>query len=496
MKPVKRFAGLAIAAFFAITLISSCSDKSGRNAADSLSALVQKNDKIVVFGHISIRQLLDKLDYKHLPKINVLIGGELPSYEQAVHLDHPVYMAMQAPFDDEGNPEAIYTIADVNNKDSLVDRLNASGYTMESSGDMDFHQENEITFGVRKNLLIVLWKRGKYDGKAAIKQAFDDTKGDLSTGKTARIIASKGDIVTGVSLERLYATSNTSLSKLDESKKQEINDLLKDGYLKFAANFEKGKAVFKADNLFSGKLKDRLFFREDSQASVIKKLGTGNAWLGVSANLDIHKMEDFIADFAPEFKEEMNTTIAMQSGLMGGAVNGDNSLSKLFSGQIGFVAIGNPKSSGGLIPQFNFFLGTGSQGDMVNRMAEFYAGISGMTKKGSHYETSGMAIEPKDDGIYGYTVGNAAGSNLKIPGFAYDFGKKSLTLFVDFSQMDVRSFELEDGFETLEIMESLMVVADKDGCTATFVCKDKSTNVLNQVGRFYSNKLEESLAGF
>ena len=81
MNPVKKIFRLAVIATVGIIALTGCSGGEDRDAKTATSALINENKNIVAFGHISVQQLLDKLDYKHLPKAGALLpsGTHVPS---------------------------------------------------------------------------------------------------------------------------------------------------------------------------------------------------------------------------------------------------------------------------------------------------------------------------------------------------------------------------------------------------------------------------------
>jgi hypothetical protein len=383
---------------------------------------------------------------------------------------------------------------DVKNKDSLIGKFSEMGYTSEKTGDIDCFREGDVAVGVRNNLAIVVIKGGEYDYKTKLEETFKATEGDESGGKTQTILESKSDLVAGMNIERLFTTSNTSLSKLDDTKQKELKNLVADAFVHTKMNFEKGQLTIKSDNLFSNALKDKLFFNEDPSASILKKLGTGDAWMGVSANLDTRKMESFMSEYAPDAEAKMNEKIPGEATMILAMV-GENPIAKLFSGQFGFVATGNPKSSAGMVPQFNFYLGLGSRGEFISDKVSDYASLMQMQKQGEAYVTEGVAIIPKKDGIYGYSTTSATGGRLIIPSFAKDFGKKTFSMFVDFNKIDVKSLELRDGMEVLEIMSSFVVNVDRNGSEVILTSRDGSSNILKQMGLYYTKMMEERMGG-
>ncbi|HLP53535.1 MAG TPA: hypothetical protein VK151_00830 [Fluviicola sp.] len=492
MNPVKKIFQLAVIATVGIIALTGCSGGEDRDAKTATSALINENKNIVAFGHISVQQLLDKLDYKHLPKAGALLSGELSSWESSVDFSKPVYFAVQAPFALDGSPELTYMLFDVKDRDSLIDKFNGMGYESTESGDIQCFNNGDVGIGIRNTLAILLIKGGSPDFTALLKTAFEQTEGDESTGKTQKILSNAGDIVTGLNIERLFTTANTSLNKLPADKQKTLNDLVADGYIQTVTNFEKGKVTMKASNMFNDKLKDLLFFKEDPKASVVKKLGSGNAWMGMSANVDVNKMESFLADFAPEGQKKLNAVLPGEAAFAL-AMMGENPFTQMFSGQFGLVFTGNPRSSMGMIPQFNFFLGLGKKGEFINEQASMYATLMGLQKQGDAFITEGMAIAPRKDGLYGFTLPENKSGSLKIPSFAKDFGKKTFSMFIDFGQIDVKSLELEDEMKVLEIMDTFYVTVDREGTDMVMTTKSNSANILKQIGQFYAKLFEEKM---
>lgn len=491
---VKNAFRFGFAFLFGALLLTGCSGADERDAKAAVSAMINENENIVAFGHVSVQQLLDKMDYKNLPKVNALLGGELPAWQKGIDLSKPVFFAIEAPFTEERGPNAAYILLDVRDKDSLMDKFSEMGYAMEKAGEIDCFRENDVAVGVRNELAIILIKGGEFDHKALLEAAFDQTEGDESDGKTADILDTKGDMVGGWNIERLYTTSNTSLNKLSEAKKKELEELVDDAFVKGSVTFGNGKVTMNYENLFSDKLKDRLFFKEDASASVVQKLGSGNAWMGVSGNIDIRKMEAFMNDFAPEATTKITSKLPGELSFAT-AMMGDNPLGKMFSGQFGMVMTGTPNSATGMVPEFNLFLGLGSQGDMINNFIREYATLSGFPKQGDAYVSEGTAIAPRKDGLYIYKVQNGTGGSLKIPSFAKDFGKKTFTVFIDFGQIDVKSLELEGGATVVEILDTFYATADRNGAQVVITSKSQSSNILKQAALHYTKMIEEQMGG-
>jgi hypothetical protein len=106
-----------------------------------------------------------------------------------------------------------------------------------------------------------------------------------------------------------------------------------------------------------------------------------------------------------------------------------------------------------------------------------------------------MAIAPREDGLYGFTLPENKSGSLKIPSFAKDFGKKTFSMFVDFGQIDMKSLELEDEMKVLEIMDTFYMTVDREGGEMVMTTKSNSSNILKQIGQFYAKVFEEKMNG-
>lgn len=482
------FTALKVFAFaLALSVVSCSGDPKERTAEDALSALVNGNKNVSVFGHASVYNILNKADYKHIPKANVLINAQLDSWKRAFNLDGPIYFALEGPFKNDATPETVYGFMDVKDEDSLISVIHELNFDTEKSGDFTYFQDGDITCGVRNHLLIFISKGGNYDGKAELTKAFQATEGDLSEDKPQEIITTKKDIVVGVSLQRLFLSANTALNKLPKAKLDELTSLLNDGYIETDVNFENGQIAINSKNMFSDALKDRLWFN-DNGSDISKKLGKGTPWMGVAANIDMKKLNQFMADFSPNGTQDLAEIMGPEMGMM--MLFSGLDFAKSLTGQFGAVAVGNAKQEGGTF-EFNAYLGLTKEGQKAKSMVDKLFGSS--PKKNGAYVVDNMAISAKDDGIYIYSVNSMDKSTLKLPSCAKNFGKSTLSMFVNFNAMDVKSLDLPKESKFLELMESVSLESTRDGTTITLVAKDKSKNILDQMSDFYYNMFKDEI---
>lgn len=464
--------------FIGFFLLAACSGGSGgREVKAYVSAYLKGNEKVVSFGSVDYQSILDKAEYKSIPKLGKILENEVKRLGRSIDTKAPVYFVIEGPFDQNGNPAASYAFINVVNKDSLADRLGASGLFVEESGDMKFAINGDVAIGAMDDLAIVITKKEKYNGKEMLTAAFEKAKGDAAGGKLDKLLGKKGDITFNVNIQNLYNTSNTDLSKLDENKQKELASMVKDSYIHSAISFEKGQAVYTAENMFSDALKQRMFFKEDKQAKILEKLGTGKARAGVSANIDVLKIETFMDDFAPDVKKQllnMKSEIAFAAMMLG-----DKPFTKVFGGTFGLLVVGEPKMSDGFIPDVNFNVGIGSSGKMLFEMLASQAG------------NGRFVYKVTDTDLIGKSPNAGAGmSTLEIPECGKEFGKQGLTAFLNFEGFDVESFGFRGGLKTLNIIENVALNVNNDGAKVIVRAKDPNKNILKQLVDLYVRDIE------
>lgn len=464
-------------------ILGSCSKNfSDRSAQQFLSAYMKENKQVVVFGKIDFKQIMEKADYQNIPKAAVLLKSEMKQYEASLDLSQGICFAIEGPFGKKATPAKSLIFAKVKSMDSLCSKITSLGLMLQEEGDMKYVQDNEVSIGVKEHLAIFIAKKGKYDGKKELKDAFEKSEKDPSNGKAEQILNQKnGDILTGISFENLYATSNTSLEGLPPAKKQELEELVSDSYIQSRISFEKGQAVFESKNLFSNSLMNRVFFRKDSGGAILSKLGTGNARLGLTMNVDMNKMESFLEDFAPDFKRNL-TRISFQMQLVMSTL-GDKPLTNLLNGELGLVMTGDMMHDGSLVPDANIYIGLGKKGKDIKEI------LSAFLPGGSVYD---MQVSVTDEQITVYS-GKSTGSGLSIPAFASEFGKDGFTAFVNFEGMDLQSMGLQKEIKALYAFRDIMITMDNRGSKMVITGKNDHENILKQVVNVYVKDLEKTI---
>jgi hypothetical protein len=463
---MKKIFGIFI---LTLVLISCGGNKDGRPVQDYLSAFLNGNEKIVAFGKADLNTILNKSEYKKIPKFGLVISKELESYKKSLNTETPIFFALEGPFLEDGTPETSYAFFEVVNTDSLTQKLMQQGFDLEKSGDIQFFQSGDVSFGIRNNLAILISKKTEFDGKKLLAEAFDKSTEDVSEGKIDEILNSKGDVVLGMSIANLYGTSNTDLSDLSADKQKSIKELAADSYMQTTMAFENGAIVIETKNYFSDLLKSKMFFKKDGGASIVSKLGTGNPKIGLSVNIDMKKVQAFMDEYSPGTMADLMDMLGGEAQ-MAMAMGGSDGLAGLLNGEVAAVMVGEPNAYEGM-SDFNVYVGLGKNG---RTLAEGFKGLLSL----------GMAkVDLDKNGLSAFSSMNfvpQAGKKLNVPAGCEIFGKKGITAFVNFEGIDLTSFEFEDAQKMIYLIKYVTFEMDENGSKIVIKAKNGKENVLKQ----------------
>ncbi len=468
-----------------VLLIVSCgTDVSNRSLKDYFSSFLNGNETIVAFGSAELNTILDKTDYKSEPKINAFIGDILGQLSGSVNLDTPVYYAIEGPLVND-NPTATYIFLEVKNADSLKAHLTENGFDLNTFGDFDFCQDGDMNIGIENNLAVLILKGGDYKREELMATAFERTKGEVSGGNQQAILSKKSDIVMGVNLAAMYGTSNTDLEDLNDEKKKELKEMLKDSYIENSVRFEDGAIVMETKNHFSDALNRRMFFKSDNNAPIVAKLGQGSPRLGIAVNIDMKKLQAFIDDYSPETLEELSEDIGGPFTLA--MMASGNDLSQLFNGQFGVVMVGDAGAViEGMTPAVNFHIGLGKKGEALGELMSGFLGEN-LAK-----------IELTPNGISGYSdieFVPASGSRLQLPEGCERFGQSAVSGFVNLDGVDMSSFMLEGEAKLIELVKYATFSYDEHGGSLIIKAKDGKENMLKQALDKFLKEAETNISG-
>tara|TARA_R110002072_G_scaffold303077_1_gene492905 strand:- start:26115 stop:27575 length:1461 start_codon:yes stop_codon:yes gene_type:complete len=456
----------------ALIVLSSCkTDGESVNSKDALSSFLNENDQIVTFGKADLKGILAKADYSNVPKVGNLIDDELSTLEKVIDFNSSAYYAMEGPFDRNGNATATYAFFQLIDEKEFDSELTKKGYDIVEKDGIQIAEDENYAFGYKNKLVILIKSSSDANYSDLLTAAFKSSGGDLSGGKIDEILRQEGDVVLGMNVQSLYNTSNTDLTKLSKAKQDELDAMVKDSYIQTIIKFEDGAGIIETKNYFSDALKSRMFFNSDESAPVLKKLGGGTPRAGLSVNLDMKKMQSFMNDYSPETIDELSAQMGstVQTALM---FAGKDKLAALFNGQLGFLMIGEPGENGSMIPDFNAYLGVTKRGrgiaDFLSELIPEEFAQMATDENGMTIRTISEFSEHTDD------------QNLILPEGAENFGRSSVSFFINLDGLDLDNFDLEKGQKVAKIVKYITFDYDENGGRLYIKAKKGQENVLKQ----------------
>lgn len=477
-------------AFIAIFIFSCSSDIKDRTSKELLLAYLKDNKDVFVFGRVDVKAILEKTDYRNIPKVNVLLIEEMKQYESALALDQGVHFAIEGSID-QANSEAIgLGFVKVKNADSLANKIGSLGLMMSDVKGMKFVQNNDVSIGIKDEMAIFYTKSGKYNGKAALEKAFKKCGEDLASGKAEEILNQPGDILAAINYENIINSGEKMMANLSKAKVKEIKALMADSYYYGTISFEKGQAVLEAKSMLSAEMMNRMMMKDDPSASILQKLGKGKARFGFAMNMDVVKYDNFINDFYPEAMNQLSQmNFQLQMTL---ATLGDKPFSALLNGKLGAVLVGDAISDGSFVPEVNFHLGLGNKGKVLSEMLGAFT-MGQKPDADGFVSMNGMAIKVNEQEITGHSEKTANYDKLVIPAFAENFGKKGVTGFIDLDGLDLKSLDLDEGAKFIYAIKNIYFEGGNEGFKMVIKGKKDQDNILKQMVDVYVDDIKQKI---
>lgn len=462
-------------ALFTLFFLSACSDNEVKREMDEyLSAYLNDNKEVVAFGKAHINTILEKADYASVDMLNVILGSEIDKYDEFLDAKGAVYYAAHGPLKKDGSPEKVVLFVRVKDKEKLKTHLQSQmSFDLNEAEGFNYTTSGDMALGFKQHLAVIVLQAKNPNAVKSLDDAFSRTEGELSKGKVAELIKSGiGDIQMGVSLANLYGTASGDLKNAPKAKQQELEKMLKDGYVKTSVRFEDGKAVIELKNLFSKELESRMFLAGNEQAPILKELGAGTPRMGFSLNMDVKKMEDLANELSPN---SINKGLGNQY-LLVKLATGARELSDLWDGKIGFVMFGEPDASGAFTPEINAYMGVREKGQKALNQLEEVGGAP---------QLPGMKpFTIQENGISVLSKPAADGKSLTLPRGAENFGKSGINFFLNLEGLNpndvAEMFDMEELKIILKVAKFVSFEYDNSGGKLIITAKDGKENVLKQ----------------
>jgi len=460
--------------------LTACGSSNSGTAKDAISAFLGQNENIIAFGNADLKNVLNKADYKNIPKLGKLLGGEFATLEKVIDFNFPVYYAVEGPLDLNGNPSATYAFITLKDNEKFISELTTRGFDVDKTGELSYSEDGDFAIGIKNNIAIVVVQNKEFDLEKLMLATFEKAESSLSGGKTDEILSQTGDLVLGMNVASLYSTSNSDLAKLSGDKQKNLKELVKDSYIQTIVKFENGAAIIETKNYFSDALMSKMFFNADGKAPIIKKLGKGNARVGFSTNIDMKKLQSLIDEYSPETIDNLASTMGGPAQFVFATAGSD--LSKLFSGKIGAVMVGDLGENGSMIPAFNVFLGLSTQGRELGEMgAEMIPNVAV-----SKVDADGLVI-------YSNSLNASDNGGIKIPAGCENFGKAGINAFVTLDGVNFDDFDLEGEANVIRVIKYITFEYNNEGGRIYIKAKEGKENILKQAMKVMVKELESEI---
>jgi hypothetical protein len=344
--------------------------------------------------------------------------------------------------------------------------MKSLGYEMiaDEENKFSYYQDKEMSISVKESLIIGVFKPATKDFKSILATSYKLAENEVKEDKVKEMIQSKEDIVAGINLESLYATSNTDLEKLPKEKKDLLKGMMKSSYILNTVNFNPGEMVIKTQNYFSEELKKRIPLKQEIATNAIQNLGTGEPRLGLLFNLDFVKLNSLLKELMLEEEFKGMTREFSNQELSFRELFGD-----ILNGQLGAVVYEESMAEGGLTPQTNVFVGLGKQGkDGFDKLQIPGLDLIQRDIFDSHaiFYTS-EAFKPTDEPI-------------KVAQGCENFGTKPISGFIHLNGIPVEDFDAEGAYKFIEKIDYVYFEYGVDGGVLKLQAIDQKTNILKQ----------------
>ena len=131
--------------FFTIFFfITACSENEKTvKIDDSFASYVSNNSSTIFFGKIVFKDFIENLEFRDLPKLNILLSKEVSTLSKGLDLKDPIYFTVDNLLQSDGTPSNIFLFIKVKNQDSLADKFSSLGYLIErNENELDILGEN------------------------------------------------------------------------------------------------------------------------------------------------------------------------------------------------------------------------------------------------------------------------------------------------------------------------------------------------------------------
>lgn len=481
---------------FALVFTSCGKDKKEVQIKSAVASFATNYEGVVGYGYLHLKQILDKSGLAEVEGLGKGVVDVFTSLESGVNMKSGVHYAFTGPFDRNGIPDRGFLFFPVENKDSLKAIFEEEmGYLFEQEDGLMIYDDMSSAIGFNDEIAIIVATQFGDEPKEVLKSAFVAASNNKKNPKIVEVLELETDVLSGINLENLYNTANTSLNNLPEERREKLNSIVQDGHYSTTIDFNDGNITAEVNTeRVSDELKKEYFFKSDYESAIFEKLGPGKPLIAFASAMDIKKMEEFIIYLQPDGEESIIKFLGL----------GDQSISEIVNGEFGFALNSAPDMlEPGMIPAFNFYASVGDNHEFLSDLANVYSeeGIIENLGDGYYrYDSTSVAYLGKDEVILQSNTKEKSdfktGQLEKVSGFE-EFGKKPFSLFVDLEELNKadNSGMGKEAKLILDLADYVTVEADNNGAKVVVQFLNSDQNVLRQILNAFKDDLKDQFGG-
>lgn len=440
-------------------LTNSCSEEEKtKTVEESFVSYITNSTTSIMFGKVVLNDFINNLQYKDLPKLNVLLSKEILTISKGFDLNEPIYFSVDSLLEQDGYPSEICLLMKVKNKDSLADKLSSLGYLIEPSKDKISVIGTNLS-GIITNSLAII-QISKYASKESVNNIQTKTLLPLNE-EIKTFLAKKSTFSVHIHLENLQKLLDKQSLERSFTKKAELIALYKNSFINADFNLKNENLIGDIQFNFNNSLKKRLFFKNDAQQN-LTKIVKNDFVSGIGLAIDPLKTDLFINDFYPSFITELTSSnLTIQLALTS---LGNKPISNLTGGDIAFAIhnLGNPT--------FNITLG--NKADEIRRISTPY--LSMINLPNLHFE--------------GNTLTNTISIKNEVPNSNTE--KNVGFIFVYDSKNDSKIRTLNENTKFLDAISNLTISINNNGGKVILKGKKQEEGLLHQIASMYLKEIE------
>ena len=316
---------------FALFITSCTEEEKTKTVEESFVSYVSNSNTSIIFGKVVLKDFIDNLQYKDLPKLNVLLSKEVTTISKGFDLNEPIYFSIDSLLQQDGSPSNLYLFFKVKNQESLADKLSSLGYLIEPN------KEDLSVFGSNLSGKITSKIAVLHLSKSASKKTIAEAFKKISFDKEPHIkkmINLKSSFSFNLHLENMQLLLDKQALERPISKKEELIALYKNSFI--STNFHLKEENFIGDIkfMFNYALKKRLFFKDQASKN-LDEIKARDFVSGVGISIEPLKADLFISDFYPSLLSHLaQNNFTLQLALLS---LGQTPISNLTDGNLAFA---------------------------------------------------------------------------------------------------------------------------------------------------------------